>query len=240
MTPGNIQTGEPGLGFMKAALNSGKHVVTSNKSPLSLAFSELSGLSLKNGVKLKFEATVGGAIPIINTCTNELKGNTILNIYGILNGTTNYILSKMGEEGIDFKVALKEAQNLGFAEPDPSYDLKGVDSAAKVVILANSIFGMDIRISDLKVSGIEGITSETVELASEYGFAIKLVGDVKNREVSPRLVALDHPLNVPGNLNAVLVQTDTAGDISLIGAGAGPKETSSAILGDVLSIADLL
>jgi len=240
LTPGNINTGEPGLGHMKAALESGKHLVTSNKSPLVVGYRELSRMAAGKGLQLKFEATVGGAIPVINTCGNELKANAIRNIYGILNGTTNYILWKMTEEGVDFKTALKEAQNLGFAESNPDYDIKGIDTAAKVLILANSVMGMDAKMKDLKVTGIEGVTAEAIELAKDYGYAIKLVGDIAGKEVSPRLIPVEHPLNVPGNLNAILVETDVAGDITLIGAGAGAKETSSAILSDILAVAERL
>ncbi|MFH0863346.1 MAG: homoserine dehydrogenase [Candidatus Altiarchaeota archaeon] len=240
LTPGNMNTGEPGLSHIRAALNARKNVATSNKSPLIIAYGELAALAKEMGVQLRFEATVGGAIPVINTCTSELKANGIRNIYGIFNGTTNFILWKMSEEGVDFKTALKEAQNLGFAESNPDYDIKGIDTAAKVIILANSIMGRDLKLKDLKVTGIEGVTPEALELAKDYGYAIKLVGDVAAAEVSPRMIPVEHPLNVPGNLNAVLVEADTAGDITLIGAGAGPKETSSAILGDILEIADRL
>jgi len=238
LTPGNVNTGEPGLGHIRAALNGGRHVVTSNKSPLVLDYAGLDGLAGKRGVKLKIEATVGGAIPVINTCLNELKCNGIRNIYGILNGTTNYILSKMAEEGVDFQSALAEAQSLGLAEPDPSYDIEGVDTAAKVVILANAVLEGNVKLRDIRVEGIDSVTAEAVELAKEHGFVVKLVGDVAGRRVGPRLVPVDHPLNVSGSLNAILVETDVAGDITLTGAGAGPRETSSALLGDVLEVLD--
>jgi homoserine dehydrogenase len=238
LTPGNIVSGEPGLGHILAALQSGKHVVTSNKSPIVVAYGRLKRLAARGKLQLRFEATVGGAIPVINTCANELKANGIVNIYGILNGTTNYILSKMSEEGVDFRSALAEAQSLGFAESNPQYDIKGIDTAAKVVILANSVMGAELRLKDIAVEGIEGVTPEAIELAKEHGFAIKLVGDVAGGRVGPRLVPQEHPLNVSGSLNAILIETDTAGDITLIGSGAGPKETSSAILGDVLEVSD--
>ncbi len=238
LTPGDIKTGEPGLTHIREALNAGKHVVTSNKSPLVVAYKELTELAADKGVQLRFEATVCAAIPLINTVSRESRANGVRNIYGIFNGTTNFILSKMHEEGVDLKVALKEAQSLGLAEADPDYDVKGIDSAAKVVILANSLMDSDIGYGDVKVVGIEDVTPESVELAKEYGYAVKLVGDVAAQEVSPRLVPLDHPLNVGGNLNAVLVDTDVAGEITLVGAGAGPRETSSAILGDILAVAE--
>ncbi len=238
LTPGNVKTGEPGLGHIKAALGSGKHVVTSNKSPLVLDYAGLARLARERGVMLKFEATVGGAIPVVNTCLNELKCNGIRNVYGILNGTTNYILSKMAEEGVDFQSALAEAQSLGLAEPDPGYDIDGVDTAAKVVILANAVMGGNVRLGDIRVEGISSVSAEAVELALEHGFVVKLVGDVAGRRVGPRLVPQEHPLNVSGSLNAILVETDVAGDITLTGAGAGPRETSSALLGDVLEVLD--
>lgn len=236
LTPGNIKTGEPGLSHIRRALSSGIHVVTSNKSPLALKYHELMKLSEKNKAELKYEATVGGAIPIINTYLNSLAVNEITSAYGILNGTTNFILSKMYEDGVEFDPALKEAQELGYAEPDPTYDIEGVDTAAKVVILANTLTNKKVSYKDLKVHGILDITSEAIDLAKKHNCTIKLIGDVSKLEVSPRLVPVNHPLNVSGSLNAILLQTDVAGEITLIGAGAGPRETSSAILGDVLEI----
>jgi len=239
-TPGNVSDGEPGLSHIKAALESGKNVVTSNKAPLVVAFRELKSLARRNGVDLRYEATVGGAIPIINLYESELKPNTINSILGVLNGTTNYILTKMSEEGVEFDAALKEAQNLGLAEPNPEYDVKGIDTAAKVVILSNALLGKNVSLKDVKIVGIDEITPEAVDLAKEYGFEIKLIGDVKNLEVSPRLVPREHPLNIPGNLNAIMLETDIAGPLTLVGAGAGPKETSSSILSDIIAIAKKL
>ncbi|MFH1788131.1 MAG: homoserine dehydrogenase, partial [Candidatus Altiarchaeota archaeon] len=184
-----------------------------------------------------FEATVGGAIPVMNLMEYCLQVNEVKSAYGILNGTTNYVLSKMGEEGVALEAALKEAQALGYAEPDPTYDIEGVDSAAKVVILANALLGKNVSYSDMKVSGITEITSEAMELAKKQGYVIKLVGDVLRLEVSPRLVQVSHPLNVSGSLNALMLNTDVAGDVTLIGRGAGARETSSSVVSDVLSIA---
>ncbi|MFH0859873.1 MAG: homoserine dehydrogenase [Candidatus Altiarchaeota archaeon] len=236
LTPGNIKTGEPGLSHMKAALRNGINVVTSNKSPLALKYNELMGLAEKHRVSLKYEATVGGAIPIINTYLNSLQINEVESAYGILNGTTNFILSKMFDEGVEFDSALKEAQELGYAEPDPTYDITGVDTAAKVVILANTFMERAVSYKDLKVEGITDVTQEALELARKHNYAIKLIGDVSQLEVSPRLVPISHPLNVSGSLNAIMLKTDVAGEITLIGKGAGPRETSSAVLGDVLEI----
>jgi homoserine dehydrogenase len=236
LTPGNIQTGEPGLSHILTALSSGKHVVTSNKAPLAVAYRRIMDEAAKNGRAVRFEATVGGAIPIMNLMEYCLPANEVTHAYGILNGTTNYILSKMAEEGVPLESALKEAQELGYAEPDPKYDLDGVDSAVKVVILANALLGKDVSYRDMKVTGIRDITSEAVELARKSGYVIKLVGDVKRLEVSPRLVPVNHPLNVSGSLNALMLNTDVAGDLTLIGRGAGAKETSSSILSDILSV----
>jgi len=183
-----------------------------------------------------YEAAVGGAIPIINL-KSLLQADRILSIYGILNGTTNYILTKMTLEGVEFDVALKEAQELGYAESDPSYDINGFDTASKVVILANSLMNKSVSFKDVKVKGIEDITPDALELAKNHGYAIKLIGDVDRLDVSPRLVPANHPLNISGSLNAVMLHTDVAGDLTLIGRGAGAKETSSAVLSDVMSIA---
>ncbi len=235
LTPGNIKTGEPGLSHILTALRSGKDVVTSNKSPLAVAYDPVFKTAKDHDRHVRFEATVGGAIPIIRTLEDELFANKVINLYGILNGTTNFILSKMEEEGIDFDSALKEAQEMGFAETDPTYDIDGIDTASKLVILSNKI-KEKTSIADIKVSGIRGVTSDVIDLAKDYGYAIRLVADMENKEVSPRLVPLDHPLNVKNNLNAVLIDTDLAKDLTLIGHGAGPVQTSSAILGDIIKV----
>lgn len=237
LTPGNIKTGQPGLSHIRCALKSKKHVVTSNKSPIVLAYHELVKLAGENDVSLRFEATVGGAIPIISSCERDLSGNMIKNIYGILNGTTNYILTKMDDEGIDFESALAEAKQLGYAESDPTYDISGLDTASKIVILANALMDANVTIADISVTGIENITPEAVEVAKEYGYTIKLIGDVAKREVSPKLLPMEHTLNVGGSLNAILVDADLAGEVTLVGHGAGPMQTSSAILSDILAIA---
>jgi len=238
LTPGNIQTGEPGLSNIINALNNDKHVVTSNKSPLALKFNEIMDLAKKRNKKVLYEATVAGAIPLFNLCRETLQINTIKNIYGIFNGTTNYILTKMTDEGVDFNTALKEAQELGYAERDPSYDINGYDTAVKVVIGANAILKKRMTLKDIKISGISEITEEAIKLAKDHNYVIKLIGDCDKGEVSLRLIKKDAPLNVKGNLNAVLIETDIAKDITIIGRGAGPIETSSSIFSDVLKISD--
>jgi len=237
LTPGNIQSGEPGLSHILGSLAAGKHVVTSNKAPLAVAYRRIMEEAAKKERRVRFEATVGGAIPIMNLMEYCLQANEVSHAYGILNGTTNYILSKMAEDGVSLESALKEAQDLGYAEPDPKYDIEGVDSAAKVVILANALLGKDVSYKDMKVTGIREITPESVELAKKHGYVVKLVGDVVRQDVSPRLVPISHPLNVSGSLNALMLNTDIAGDITLIGRGAGARETSSSILSDILAIA---
>jgi len=240
LTPGDIQTGQPGLSHINAALDSKKHVVTSNKSPIALEYKKLTEKAGAKGLKLLFEASVAGAIPVINTLSRELKANTCSNIYGILNGTTNFILSKMSEEGLDYETALKEAKTLGFAESDPSYDVEGVDSALKLVILANSLLGESISYADVSVEGILDVTPECIELAIKHGYTVKLVADVREKKVSPRLVPIGHPLDVSDNLNAILAQTDLSGEITLVGEGAGPVQTSSAIMTDLIEISNNL
>lgn len=235
-TPTNVVDGQPGLSHIEKALNLGMHVVTSNKGPLVIAFKRLMDLAKRKGVELKYEATVAGAIPIFSLVRDCLRGNHVRKIYGILNGTTNYILSRMHFDDISFEVALREAQERGIAERDPTYDVEGIDAACKVVILANAILGKDAKINDVKREGIKRVSREAVRLARKAGYAIKLVAVVGDRlEVGPRLVALNHPICVHGTLNAVHLETDLAGEITIVGPGAG-EETVSAIINDLLSL----
>ncbi|MEE8168791.1 MAG: homoserine dehydrogenase [Candidatus Hydrothermarchaeales archaeon] len=237
-TPSNIETGEPGLSHMLAAMKAGKHVVTSNKGPLALEFRRLKEKAQEHGVEFRYEASVGGAMPIINLANEIMSGDEIYAIEGILNGTTNYILTRMAKEGSPFEIVLREAQELGIAEADPSYDVDGIDTASKLAILASAIMGMDASIKDVEVQGIRKITPEAVRLAREDGYAVKLIGEVRNSnlEVAPRLVPLTHPLNVEGILNVALFQTDIAGEVTIVGKGAGSIETNSAILSDLIKI----
>jgi len=235
-TPTNIKDGEPGLTFIKNALSKGVHVVTSNKGPLVVAFRELTSLAEKNGCHLLYEGTVAGAIPIFSLVRNCLQGDSIRRISGILNGTTNYILSRMYFEGTSFELALKEAQERGITERDPSYDVDGIDAACKVVILANALMNRNVKFEDVKRTGIRRITQEAISLAKRSNFAIKLIGTIdKHIEVAPKLVPINHPLCVHGTLNAIHIETDLAREITLVGYGAG-KETVSAILNDVITV----
>jgi homoserine dehydrogenase len=238
VTPTNIDNGEPGLSNMTAAFRAGKHVVTSNKGPLALCFSSLKEEAEDNGVLFRYEATVGGAVPIFNLAHEALAGNAVLGIEGILNGTTNYILTRMAEERLSYELVLKEAQELGIAETDPSYDVEGIDSACKLVIIANSIFGKNATYRDVDVTGITKITPEALELAGKNNYVVKLICEAGNGNltVAPRLVPKRHPLAVGGTLNVASIMTDLAGRITISGKGAGSIETASSILSDILYI----
>lgn len=237
-TPTDINTGGVGLPNMLAAFEHGRDVVTSNKGPLALKYRELAEIAKENGSNFKFEATVGGAMPIINLTRDVLAGNEIISIEGILNGTCNYILSRMMEEQAPYEQMLAESQELGIAETDPTYDVEGIDAACKLVILANSIFNMDVTYKDIDVKGITKITPESLMLAQDDGYVIKQIGEVKKDliRVGPRLVPVGHPLAVGGTLNVASVQTDLAGTVTITGRGAGSIETASAIISDVISI----
>ena len=236
-TPTNIEDGGEGLKNIEHALSKGKDVITVNKGPLALKFKELSDLAEKNGCIMRYEGSVGGAMPIINLCRESLVGQKIKSIKGIFNGTCNFILSRM-DSGMPFQQALKEAQQLGYAEADPTYDIKGIDSACKVTILANSVFGRDVSIKDVSITGIDTITEEAIALAAENDMVIRLIGEVSDTKlnVSPRLIPRGHPLSLAGTLNTAVVETDCAGPITVSGRGAGRQETASAILSDLIAI----
>ncbi|MDV0445665.1 Homoserine dehydrogenase [Methanimicrococcus sp. At1] len=239
VTPTDVVTGGAGLLNMEAAFEKGMDVVTSNKGPLTLKFKELNELADKNGCAFRYEATVGGAMPIINLTKEVMAGNEIESIKGIFNGTCNYILTRMLEEKSAYSEILTEAVDLGIAETDPTYDVEGIDTAGKVVILANTVFGMNKTINDVDRTGITQMTYEALEMSTKNGKAIKLIGEVKkdgSLTVSPRLVPIGHPLSVSGTLNVATIQTDLAGEITVTGKGAGSVETASAILSDIISI----
>ena len=239
VSPTNITDGGAGLRNIRRALEKGKDVITVNKGPLALCFGELIRLAIDNECKLKFEGSVGGAMPIINLCHNNLAGEKIRSVRGIFNGTCNYILSKM-DNGQPFEQALKEAQQRGYAETDPTNDIEGFDAAAKVTIIANSVFHRDVTIRDVKITGISSITPDAIALAASRNMVIRLIGEVSDTklEVSPRLVPKGHPLALVGTLNTAMIDADLAGPITVNGRGAGRIETASAILGDLLSVMD--
>jgi len=242
VTPTNALSGEPALGYIKAALLRKKHVVTSNKGPIALAYKELRALARKNGVALRYEATVAGAIPVMHTIENGLAGNEILALYGVLNGTCNFILTRMAAEGLTYDQALMEAREMGYAEADPTYDVQGIDAAIKLVILANTIWGNGAKLSDVDRTGIDLLTPDALRLADEEGCTIRLIAEANPHRhllrVSPRILDKNHPLVFDGTLNALTLETDMAKEITLIGKGAGSIETASAIIGDLLYIRD--
>ncbi|MEM4700203.1 MAG: homoserine dehydrogenase [Candidatus Nezhaarchaeales archaeon] len=235
-TPTNIVDGQPGLTHIEEALRRGMHVVTSNKGPLVVAYKRLVDLAASRGVELKFEATVAGAIPIFSLVRYTLRGSEVRRVYGILNGTTNYILTRMHFDGLSFEAALQEARERGIAERDPSYDVEGIDAACKLVIVANAIMGREAKIGDVKRKGISSVTREAVALARKAGYAIKLVASADSElSVKPMLIPLNHPLCVHGVLNAVCIETDLAGTITVVGPGAG-RETVAAMINDLLTL----
>lgn len=234
----------PAYEFSKACLEAGKSVVTSNKEVVANFGKELLDIAHKNNVAYMFEASVGGGIPIIRPMCNDLSSNKITKVCGILNGTTNYILTKMVNEGADFDSVLKDAQKKGYAEANPAADVEGTDAARKTVILGALASGISVNPSDIHVEGINDITTADVELASGIGYAIKLIGyaEVINGKllcmVSPRLVHETNPLyGVNGVFNGILVSGDMVGEVMFYGPGAGKLPTASAVCGDIIDIA---
>jgi len=237
VTPTNVKNGEPGLSHIKTAFKTGKHVVTTNKGPLALALPALTELADYNKVYLRFSGTVGGGTPVLELAKKCLLGDKIVAIRGILNGTTNYILTEMEEKRITFQQALKKAQKLGYAETDPSMDVDGIDPACKVVIMANWIMNKKFTLKDVDVDGIRGVTLQALEKAAKRGNTIKLVGSVDDSlKVAPTEISKHDPLCVSGVLNAVTFVSEFAGEETIIGRGAGGMETASAVLRDLLDI----
>jgi len=242
VTPTDADSGEPATGFMKTAIGRGKHVVTSNKGPIALHFSTLQSLARKHGVVIRYEATVGGAIPVMHTLEHGLAGNRVLAVYGILNGTSNFILTRMAAEGLTYEQALLEAREMGYAEADPTYDVKGIDAAIKLVILSNTIWKRNVKLSDVTITGIDMLTNDALRLAEEQHCTIRLIAEAIPEKgilrVAPRILPRTHPLVVENTLNAITIDTDMAGEITLIGKVAGSRETASACIGDLLFIKD--
>ena len=237
LTPTNLTDGEPGLSHITSAMKYGKNVITVNKGPLSVAFSSLIELANYNGIMFKFSGTVGGGTPILEFAKRCLKGDRIVSFKGILNGTTNFILSKM-EEGLTFKNALKDAQIKGYAETVPSLDIDGFDAAAKLVIMANWLMGMKVALEDVDRNGITKVKTQEVTKAIKKGNAIKLIASCENKMlvVKPMEVSKLDPICVNGTLNSVTFSLEYAGNQTIIGRGAGGIETASAVLRDMIEI----
>lgn len=238
----DLKTGEPAVLHCQEALLSGKHVITSNKGPIALHYSMLKGLARDNGVKIGCEGTVMSGTPALRLATDSLMPTGITEIKGILNGTTNFILSEM-ENGSTYEDALMEAQRLGYAEADPSGDVEGFDTAGKIAILAHLVFGTFIKPEDINREGISDITLEDIKDAQKDHMHWKLIGSLKKTEkgieasVKPVMLPDDNPLSaIRGAENAIQYRTDLLGEITLIGPGAGRKETAAALIEDLLHI----
>ncbi|MCR4600780.1 MAG: homoserine dehydrogenase [Clostridia bacterium] len=235
---------EPATEYMAAALKNGKHVVTANKAALAVNGRMLQELAQEKHVMLRFEASVAGGIPIINAITTALMSNEIDDILGIVNGTTNYILTKMSESDADYNSVLKDAQEKGFAERDPSGDVEGHDVANKLSILMSLIFGVGILPKDIPTHGITSINKVDISIATELGYKIKLLATAKKIgkdvecNVQPCLVPASHPLSSVNNeFNAVFLRGNAVDDLMFYGKGAGPLPTGSAVMGDIIEIA---
>lgn len=233
----------PAYEYIKAALNNKKHVVTANKALIATHGEELESLAAKHGVKLMYEASVGGGIPILNTIRDNLSANEFESVFGIINGTTNYILTQMAEYGLEYDLAVKEAQRLGFAEADPSSDVDGDDAAYKLSILSTLAFEQRINVRDIPKEGITKISKEDINYAKENGYSVKLLASaVKNGNeielsVHPAFIPADHPLStVKNEFNAVFLKGNAVGELMLYGKGAGSLPTGSAVLGDIMYI----
>jgi homoserine dehydrogenase len=233
---------DPTRDYVLRALESGRHVVTANKQLLSQHGEELYAAAQEHGVALRFEAAVGGVVPVVRVLQETLAVTHIDRIHGIVNGTTNYILTEMARTGASYDDALAQAQRLGFAEADPSEDVNGKDAAAKMAILARLAFGTPVHLDQVPCEGIEHVTPDDLEYASEFGLALKLVGTAERVDggisvrVHPAFLYTGHPLaSVSGPFNAVTVESPAITEITMSGPGAGGAQTASAVLGDVVS-----
>ncbi|MDR1998069.1 MAG: homoserine dehydrogenase [Candidatus Margulisbacteria bacterium] len=235
----------PAKKFIETALKNKKHVVTSNKEVIAKHGREFIALAVQHGVNILFEASAGGGIPIINALTKALAGNNIKRIFGIVNGTTNYILTKMYRDNADFAAALREAQALGYAEADPTSDVDGYDAAYKLAILAGLAFNSHFAYSDIYCEGIRRISAVDIALAREFGYVLKLLAigiahaeDRVELRVHPVMIPERHPLaTVNDAFNAVFVEGDCVGETMFYGRGAGELPTASAIVGDLADLA---
>lgn len=238
VTPSNLEDGSPAVSYVQAALKSRKHVVLANKGPVALQLEMLTEIARTQGVQLRYEATVMAGTPSLQMALESLAGCQITRARGILNGTTNYILSQM-ENGTAYADALADAQEKGYAEPEPSADVDGWDAAGKVLILANALFGVQLDLKSLDVTGITGLTPDDIATATAAGERYKLIAEATpdGGSVRPVRLPLSDPLaGVGGATNAVTYSTDLLGDVTLMGPGAGRTETGFALLADLLAI----
>lgn len=238
----NIADGEPGYSHVKSALSSGKHVVTSNKGPMALHYRELVELARSKSVALKFKGTVLSGTPVFNLFDGPLATCSVSSVRGILNGTTNFILSEM-EKGREYAEVLKQAQGMGYAEADPTMDVEGWDAAAKLAILANYFFDTDAKPGTVKRKGITGITAKDISDARDRSERIKLIASASKVDggvdlgVSPMRLPASNPLaNIGGAMNALTFATDCLGEVTIVGPGAGRRATGYSLLTDLISI----
>jgi homoserine dehydrogenase len=230
--------------LVQGALNAGKHVVTANKALMAARGNELAALAEENGVALRYEAAVAGGIPIIKTLRESLAANAIQSVAGIINGTGNFILTEMAKAGRDFEDVLAEAQALGYAEADPTFDIDGTDAAHKLVILATLAFGIPLNSEGPFTEGINSVAPEDLRFAAELGYVIKHLGiatragERVDLRVHPTLIPVDKQIaTVDGVLNTVMIRSDGVGELVLVGPGAGALPTASAVCGDVADVA---
>lgn len=235
---------EPARTFVLKAIENGKHVVTANKALLALHGPEIMAAAARRGVDIFFEAAVAGGIPVISAIKENLCANQFRSIFGILNGTCNYILSRMTNDGDDFAAVLQAAQELGYAEADPTFDIEGIDTAHKLAILISLCYGTRVDFASIYTEGISGISALDIQFARQFGYKIKLLaiskladGQIEAR-VHPTMIPLNYPLaDVDGVFNAVRLSGDFVGPVMLYGRGAGMDPTASAVMGDVVAIA---
>jgi len=234
---------EPARSFILEAIRNKKHVISANKAMLAKHGNEIFQFAEQASIDIGFEASVGGTIPIIKTLKESLVANQIKSIFGILNGTSNYILSKMTNDHKPFEMVLKEAQALGFAEADPTFDIEGIDTAHKLAIILSLAYGRNVKLDDIYIEGISGITEMDIEFARELGYRIKLLaiavqkGDFIEARIHPTMIPLNHLLaNVNENYNAFHIIGDASDSVFLYGQGAGMMPTASAVVADIVDI----
>jgi homoserine dehydrogenase len=242
-TPTNIKDGEPGMTHILAALSHGRHVVTAAKGPLVLRYNDLKFLAEKSKVRLMISAATAAALPTLDVGLSCLAGTEVLSAEGILNGTTNYILTRMYEDGCPYGEALAEAQKMGVAEPDPSLDVEGRDTANKILLIANEVFQAGLSLQDVSVEGITKITAQDIQQAKKEGKVIKLIGKVERRNgkivafVAPMALLAEHPLaKVRGTEKAISYLTDTMDRVTVSGGKSNPLGAAAAILKDIIRI----
>ena len=235
---------EPARTFVLRAIANGKHIVTANKALLAVHGREIYAAAAEKGVEVLYEAAVGGGIPVLSAIKGNLAANRFTTVLGILNGTCNYILTKMTQEGADFAAVLKKAQELGYAEADPTFDIEGIDTAHKLAILLSLCFGTQVDFKEIHTEGISAISALDITFARDFGYKIKLLaigkkdGDRIEARVHPTMIPVDYPLaDVNGAFNAIRLTGDFVGPVMFYGRGAGMEPTASAVVGDLMDIA---